>query len=199
MSHSEQLAAAYTRLIEAGQKVTVRALKAEAQVSTDSAAGWLRDLEPAPGMPSVPDLSAALAVVWASAWQAAQREATTQLETRLTQTRDGEAAALLRAEQAESQAAAAVADLQVATDARHAAEAESVELVERISLFQTELSATREQVRAAETRAVRAEAEADSVRTVLADLRADLRGAIKPPPTRPAKTSAAKPAKAVGS
>lgn len=175
----DRLAATHARLMADGGKVTVRALKAAAGVSTDTAAAWLRNAEPVPDVPPLPDLRPAIQIVWAAAWGAAHAEARKYAEDEVLGARARESEALERAEAVGRSAAAAEQSRGAAEVAQAAAETRASGAETALAKLREDLEASARARQAAETARIRAEAEADSLRTLLADLREDLRSSLR--------------------
>jgi hypothetical protein len=100
-------------------------------------------------------------------------------EDELLGARAGEAAALERAEQTEQRQAAAEQARAAAAAPASAAEARAVAAETASAQLREQLAASERNSRDLETGRVRAEAEADSLRLVLADLGQDLRATLR--------------------
>lgn len=178
-TETDKLAAAHARLMADGGRVTVRALKAAAGVSTDTAAAWLRRAEPTPEVPAPPNLTEAVRIVWAAAWQAAHTEAKLYAEDEVLGARARESDALERADHAEQQAADAVDALAVAEARAAAAERQATDAETALTAAREQTAASEQNSRNLDTARTRAEAEADSLRIMLTDLREDLRTTLR--------------------
>ena len=148
---TDRLAAAHARLMAAGGKVTVRALKAAAGVSTDTAAAWLRNAEPVPDVPPLPDLRQAIQIVWAAAWTAAHTEARRYAEDEVLGARARESEALERAETADQATAAAEQTRQSAEAAHAAAETRANEAETALTKLRDDFDAAARACQTAET------------------------------------------------
>lgn len=150
-------------------------------MSTDAAAAFLRDVAASSETPPVPDLSAPLQAIWATAWQQAHDAARAEQAERVDRLTEDLAAATGDAEQ---QLAAAEEARRAQADAeRQVAEAHRrvEDLQRRIEELDRELDQARAMVEAAQaaeraacTRADRAEATVDALQGVLATLTPDL-------------------------
>lgn len=184
MKQEAKLAAAYTRLAGQGT-VTVRKLKTEAGTSTDAAAQFLRDVATTADVPPTPDLSAALNIIWAQAWEQATTQAREEFTSRLDEALEAQAAA--EADRDEAEQAMKTAQTQAEDQAKQLAA-----ITQHAHQAETELKTCSEQLRETERlrtedreRALRAEAGLDELRAVIHQLR--------PAPTTkatPTKTSA---------
>lgn len=182
-SETDRLAAAHVHLMTDGARVTVRALKAAAGVSTDAAAAWLRRAEPAPEVPTPPNLTEPIRILWAAAWQAAHTEAALSVEDEVLGARARESEALERADAAEHNAAAAAQALTAAEARAAAAETRATTAEAALTAARDQASASDQNSRSLDTARTRAEAEADSLRVMLADLREDLRTTLRRGPS----------------
>lgn len=173
-----QLLAAYGQLVAGGQRVTVRALRSVAGVSTRAATDWLRELRPASEDPPLPDLADALAPLWSAAVQAARA----RLEEAYSIERDGlieaesEAAdeadeTAFRLSVAESELAVLRTQLTEATEQAEAAEAERARVEaaaqERIDQAEAERAEAAQAMHAAQVEAADARATARTLREVI--------------------------------
>jgi uncharacterized protein (DUF2252 family) len=175
----EALATAHARLLADGRPATVRALKQAAGVSTDAAAAWLRDNEPAAALPAMPDLGNALKIIWSAAWTAAEEQSRQTTEERVSMARQGEAEALAAAAAAAQAGEQARAAGTAAEEQMRAAETRTAQLEQQLTEAKTALNLADQARRTAEIAQARAEAEADSLRKTLPELREDLRAALR--------------------
>lgn len=177
---SPQIAAAFAKLVKAGNPVTVRSLRETAGVSTSAAADWLRENRPVADAPEIPldEMRVALSGFWALAISTARDEVvqvhTEQLEQIITS--EAQALELLAAAETlntdlEAQVAKLQADLQAseehATSEKARADAELA--AARMTASEALSRADRETAiaRAAEARASRAEATAETLQRIV--------------------------------
>lgn len=158
-TQAAKCAAAYGRLIDAGETPTVHALRDQARVALSAAQAWLAANHAAPGtdVPDVPvdDLAGILAPLWGRAWTLAT-EATEAAAAALRAELD---AVTERAEAAEAQVTELTAALEGARKAAAGAED-----------LRADLAAAQARTDAATERAERAEARADEQMKMLGDL-----------------------------
>lgn len=158
-----KISAAYARIADAGESITVHRLRDEARVGLAAVQAWLAANAPAPGtdVPPLPadDLAGILAPLWARAWALAS-EATEQAATEAAAALRAELAAVTeRAEAAENQVTTLTAELEQARQAAAGADD-----------LRADLAAAQARTDAATERAERAEARADEQMRMLGDL-----------------------------
>lgn len=162
-TQAAKCAAAYGRLIDAGEPVTVHGLRDEAKVALSAAQAWLAANVSAPGtdVPDVPvdELSGILQPLWARAYTLAT-EATQQAATEAADAlRADLAAATERAEAAENQVTTLTAELEQARQAAAGADD-----------LRADLAAAQARTDAATERAERAETQVADQLRLLGDL-----------------------------
>ncbi len=162
-TQAAKLAAAYGRLIDAGESVTVHRLRDEAKVALSAAQSWLTANAPAPGtdVPPLPadDLAGILAPLWARAWSLATEATEAAAAEEASTLKADRAAATERAEAAEARVGELQAELERARQAAAGAED-----------LRAQIAAAQARTDAATERAERAEARADEQMRMLGDL-----------------------------
>lgn len=144
---ADKLAAAAANLLSEDKALTVRSLKAEAGVATDTAAKWLKKNRPPAVTLETPveELTAPLTVLWAAAVKLAREETTEETSAHTQAVEQSEAQALTDLDEAtqqvahltatvqelKQQLAAAQRDAREQTEAAHKAQAQATIAAQR--------------------------------------------------------------------
>ncbi len=175
-----QIAAAFAELTKKGSPITVRSLRESAGVSTAAAAAWLRENRPAMEAPEIPldEMRGVLSAFWALAVNTARDEVAQEHTEQFGTLVAAEAKALelaatvetanaeLEAKVAQLQAEVQAADERAASEkARSDAELSGLQRAAAAAIARADRET--ETARAAEARASRAEATAETLQRIV--------------------------------
>lgn len=168
---SAQLDTAYAHLSEQGVKITARALRTEAGVSTAAAVEYLKAIRSAApaDAPELPadKLTAALGPLWAAAYAVAVEQLRDAHRVELDAYRDSERQSLEAVDHANADANRAETRVkELTTELEHATQ-DTQDLQKRLAATEAELKTERERATQAADRAARAEATAETLQNIL--------------------------------
>ena len=187
--NADKLAAAAATLLDRGEAVTVRALKATAGVGTDTAAKWLRTNRPPAATLETPleELTAPLTVLWAAATKLAREKTDEETSAHTRAVERSEAQALTDLDEANQKNADLTATVKALKQQLAAAQAEAAEAQEEARRQTKAANDAQAQATIAAERNIHLKADLDRLHTQLNALISQ----VTATPAKPRKRQAA--------